>query len=47
MHAVWTIILDDEFLQAYEHSLIITCFDGVTHQVFPCIFTYAADYQEK
>ena len=25
MHAVWVILLDDDFLYAYEHGIIISC----------------------
>jgi len=34
-------------MKAYEEGLIITCGDGVTQKVFPCLFTYSADYPEK
>jgi len=47
MHAVWELLLDDDFMKAYEEGLIITCGDGVTRKVFPRLFTYSADYPEK
>ncbi|TFK50717.1 hypothetical protein OE88DRAFT_1630361 [Heliocybe sulcata] len=47
MHAVWRILLDDDFMHAYEHGMVITCSDGVMRRVFPRIFTYSADYPEK
>jgi hypothetical protein len=25
----WKILLDDEFLEAYEHGIVILCCDGV------------------
>jgi hypothetical protein len=42
MHAVWRLLLDAEFLQAY-----MQCFDGVLRPFFPRIFTYSANYPEK
>jgi len=46
-HAVWKILLDDEFVEAYNNGIVIKCHDGVLHRVFPQIFTYSADYPEK
>jgi hypothetical protein len=46
-HAQWEILLDDNFIQAYEHGIVITCGDGVTRRFYPQIFTYSADYPEK
>jgi len=47
MHAVWAILLDDDFLYAYEHGIIILCPDGTSRRFYPRIFTYSADYPEK
>ncbi|KJA19627.1 hypothetical protein HYPSUDRAFT_143405, partial [Hypholoma sublateritium FD-334 SS-4] len=47
MHAVWTLLLDEEFMYAYEHGIIIECPDGVSRRFYPRIFTYSADYPEK
>jgi hypothetical protein len=44
---VWELLLDDEFLAAYENGIVITCADGVTRLIFPRFFTYSADYPEK
>jgi hypothetical protein len=46
-HAQWKIILDDEFLEAWKHGIVILCADGVKRRVYPRIFTYSADYPEK
>jgi Plavaka transposase len=46
-HAQWKDILDDEFLQAYEHGIVFMCGDGIKRRLFPRIFTYSADYPEK
>jgi hypothetical protein len=45
--AQWRILLDPEFLHAYEHGIVILCCDGVTRRFYPRIFTYSADYPEK
>ncbi|KAG6904012.1 hypothetical protein DXG01_013224, partial [Tephrocybe rancida] len=46
-HAQWKIILDDEFLDAYEHGIVIKCLDGLCRRFYPRILTYSADYPEK
>ena len=46
-HAQWKDILDDGFLRAYKHGIVLECGDGVKRQLFPRIFTYSADYPEK
>ena len=46
-HAQWAAILDDEFLQAYEHGLVVDCPDGARRRFYPRILTYAADYPER
>ena len=47
VHAIWKILLDDEFLEAYQNGIVLQCHDGMLRQIFPCIFTYSADYPEK
>lgn len=47
MHAIWRILLDDAFVEAYKNGIVVKCFDGVTRRVYPRIFTYSADYPEK
>jgi hypothetical protein len=47
MHAVWRLLLDDEFLHAYTYGIVIKCVDGIERRVYPRIFTYSADYPEK
>ncbi|KAJ2911489.1 hypothetical protein MD484_g8926, partial [Candolleomyces efflorescens] len=46
-HEQWQVILDDEFLDAYEHGIVIKCLDGVKHRFYPRILTYSADYPKK
>jgi hypothetical protein len=31
-HEQWRILLDDEFLEAYEHGIVIHCCDGITRR---------------
>ena len=47
LHAQWKILLDDDFLEAYEHGVVIECCDGWKRRFYLRIFTYAADYPEK
>jgi len=47
MHKIWELLLDEEFMHAYEHGIIIKCVDGILRRVFPRFFTYSADYPEK
>lgn len=46
-HAQWSDLLDDKFLEAYEHGMVLVCGDGIKRRLFPRIFTYSADYPEK
>ncbi|KAG1842190.1 hypothetical protein DFJ58DRAFT_732177 [Suillus subalutaceus] len=45
--AQWKVLLDHEFLEAYEHGIVILCCDGIKHRFYPRLFTYSADYPEK
>jgi hypothetical protein len=45
--AQWKVLLDDEFLEAYEHGIVILCCDGMKRRFYPRVFTYSADYPEK
>ncbi|KAI4294255.1 hypothetical protein K525DRAFT_274479, partial [Schizophyllum commune Loenen D] len=47
MHAVWSKILDNDFISAYKYGMVVRCLDGVERRVYPRIFTYSADYPEK
>jgi hypothetical protein len=46
-HACFREMLDDEFINAYKNGIVVKCNDGVERRLFPCIFTYSADYPEK
>lgn len=43
----WSIMLDDELLDAMKHGLVLLCPDGKERCFYPRIFTYSADYPEK
>ena len=40
-------LMDDDFMEAYRHGIVLTCADGVKRRLFPRVFTYSADYPEK
>ncbi|KJA18100.1 hypothetical protein HYPSUDRAFT_145489 [Hypholoma sublateritium FD-334 SS-4] len=46
-HAQWKVLLDDDFLEAYEHGVVMECCDGVKRRFYLRIFAYSADYPEK
>ncbi|KAH7905471.1 hypothetical protein BJ138DRAFT_1138264 [Hygrophoropsis aurantiaca] len=45
--AQWEVLLDTDFLEAYEHGPVIQCCDGIRCRFYPQIFTYSVDYPEK
>ncbi|KAF8896664.1 hypothetical protein BD779DRAFT_1466557 [Infundibulicybe gibba] len=47
MHETWRLLLDDEFLHAYKHGIVLQCLDGIWRRIYPRIFTYSADYPEN
>jgi hypothetical protein len=47
IHAQWKILLDDEFIEAWKHGIVVACCDGVKRRFYLCIFTHAGDYPEK
>ena len=46
-HAQWQELLDDDFISAYEHGMVVTCGDGMARQLYPRILTYSANYPKK
>ncbi|KAF6749073.1 hypothetical protein DFP72DRAFT_852928 [Ephemerocybe angulata] len=46
-HAQWNAILDDDFVNAYRHGIVVKCHDNVDRRFYPRILTYSADYPEK
>ncbi|KAK7689177.1 hypothetical protein QCA50_007868 [Cerrena zonata] len=47
MQQIWLLLLNKEFMHAYEHGIIILCGDGIRRRVFPRFLVYSADYPEK
>lgn len=47
IHQVWLLLLDAEFMHAYEFGILVHCGDGVIRRLFPRLFTYSADYPER
>ncbi|KAG2337487.1 hypothetical protein BDR05DRAFT_978477 [Suillus weaverae] len=47
MQAIWALLLDEKFMHAYVHGIIIKCSDGITRRIFPRFFTYSANYPKK
>ncbi|KAG1811133.1 uncharacterized protein BJ212DRAFT_1579186 [Suillus subaureus] len=47
MQAIWLLLMDDDFMHAYEFGVVIKCLDGISRRVFPQFFSYSADYPEK
>jgi hypothetical protein len=47
MQAVWRILLDRDFVEAYTHGILLHCLDGIECRIFLRIFSYSADYPEK
>lgn len=46
-HAQWEILLDEEFIEAWKHGILIKCYDGIIRRFYLRIITYSADYPEK
>lgn len=46
-HEQWKVLLDDEFVEACKHGIVIRCCDGIERRFYPRVFTYSADYPEK
>ena len=47
MQAVWDLIMDEEFVNAYDKSVIYKCADNIKRRFLPEFFSYSADYPEK
>ena len=47
MQAIWTLLLDDEFMDAYINGIVLEFSDGIMRRWYPRFFTYSADYPEK
>lgn len=47
MHAVWSHIMDADFIEGCTNGLVIRCADGIERVFYIRIMTYSADYPEK
>jgi hypothetical protein len=47
LHAQWNILLDDDFIAAYKHGIVVYCCDDIARRFYPRFFTYSGDYKEK
>lgn len=47
MQAIWLLLINNDFMHAYEFGVVIEFLDGVQRRVFPHFFTYSADYPKK
>jgi hypothetical protein len=47
MHAQWKILLDDEFIEAWTHGVVVMCCDGIEWRFYLRIFMHSGDYPEK
>ncbi|KAF8263216.1 hypothetical protein EI94DRAFT_1807601 [Lactarius quietus] len=47
MHAVWDLLLDEDFVEGSTNGLAIQCSDDIEHVFFLRITTYSTDYLEK
>jgi hypothetical protein len=47
MHAVWSHIMDEDFVKGCKEGLTIQCSDGLERVFYLRIMTYSADYPEK
>ena len=47
MQAIWLLLMDEEFMEAYKHGMLVQCGDGILRRLFPRLFSYSADYPEK
>ncbi|KAF8231684.1 hypothetical protein L208DRAFT_1185620, partial [Tricholoma matsutake] len=47
VHAIWVLLLDEGFMHAYVHGIVVKYIDGIMCHFFPTFFIYLADYPEK
>ena len=47
IHAIWDLLIDDRFMDAYNNGIVVKFFDGILRRIFPRFYTYSADYPEK
>ncbi|GJE96476.1 hypothetical protein PsYK624_126730 [Phanerochaete sordida] len=47
MQQIWLLLLDEKFMEAYRHGIVVLCADGILRRLFPRFVTYSADYPER
>jgi hypothetical protein len=47
IQAIWLLLLDPEFMNAYQFGIVLEFLDGIRQQFFPHFLTYSADYPER
>lgn len=40
-------MLDEDFMHAYEHGILVHCGDGITRRIYPRFFCFSTDYPER
>ena len=35
MHAIWALLLDEEFMHAYKYGIVVKCYDRITRRIYP------------
>jgi len=47
IHAIYELILNSKFMEAYKDGVIVTCYDGIQQHLFVRLLTYSGNYPEK
>ena len=47
MQAIWRLLLNDKFVEAYNSGVVIKCVDEIVRRAYVRFYTYGADYPEK
>jgi len=47
IHAIFSLLINDRFIDAYQHGFVLDCGDGHWRRLFSQILMYLADYPEK
>jgi hypothetical protein len=47
MQAIWRLLLNEKFVEAYNSGFVIKFVDGIVRRIFIGLYTYGADYPEK
>jgi hypothetical protein len=47
MQAIWRLLLNEKFVEAYNSGFVIKFVDGIVRHIFIRFYTYGADYPEK